>query len=739
MKNFIRFFALFREPANRPYQKPKPKKLAFDVFEDRSGPTDTFGMQAKAMGAGAILAPFLERAQPISAFQASILDVQNVIHAGPTQQLYTAESSAGGGSHMNIVESAKSGVDTKGQAATPSQSSPSQQQSKPSVSPLELNFDLFPLNRPRGGGGGGTAMPAPSAGSHSAEPAGTPFSPPPTQPGASSPLSPGRGVGGEVDFNYDNPFLPTKPAPSLSSASPAPTPSSGSTGTHSHLIQGPTPPPSGPPPGINSLNLYVVDVNNGLVLTPYVAEDSFSNWTEELHADVSCSNSAVAVTYAWDFTNAPDAGSTSGGTTYKATWTWNNFSGAVRSDSVKITVSGTGVSSVSQTIVFNVASTSSPAYVTNANRPSSSSTWPNVMPPDSLTGGQEFTGTGDYYGLGVYAGNVQTSHTLPTYHPSIPALSLTYDSEAAYPQPIFIVHHALSASQSVPATVNAQLTFNGMAGTNYSYTTSLLEPGDTMEIALQVDANTLATGRYSYSITIVDNYPTAITTTYSGSANLVSYKSSPFGQGWWLDGLEQITSVTGGVILNLGAGNTLWFANGVLVGTFVTPAGDSSTLSQSLIDSTYTRTLKDGTTIHFNSSGYQTSVVDPNANTFTYAYNGSNQLTQIKDFENQLTTLTYSSNVLNTIQDPDLRLTTFTAGSGRVTQIQDPDGALWTYSYDSTSGRINGLTNPDNAQTTFAYSSGRVSSVTLPIATDTESLTTLQTVGKRPTNPFLRV
>src|SRR5262249_48692486 len=156
-------------------------------------------------------------------------------------------------------------------------------------------------------------------------------------------------------------------------------------------------------------------------------------------------------------------------------------------------------------------------------------------------------------------------------------------------------------SQAVPPTVSAQLTFNSVAGQQFYYDTSQLNPGDIMEIALQGDATALNTGRYSYSIAVTANYGTPVTTTYTGSANILNYKNSVFGAGGSLMGLERIYSVTGGVILDLGGGTSLWFASSG--GSFTTPAGDFSTLVQNG-DSTYTRTLANGTTINFNSSGY---------------------------------------------------------------------------------------------------------------------------------------
>ena len=61
---------------------------------------------------------------------------------------------------------------------------------------------------------------------------------------------------------------------------------------------------------------------------------------------------------------------------------------------------------------------------------------------------------------------------------------------------------------------------------------------------------------------VVDHGTSLTTTTYSGTATVLNESSDTLGAGWSVAGLEQITSASGGVILNLGeGGSTLWFAS----------------------------------------------------------------------------------------------------------------------------------------------------------------------------------
>jgi YD repeat-containing protein len=229
----------------------------------------------------------------------------------------------------------------------------------------------------------------------------------------------------------------------------------------------------------------------------------------------------------------------------------------------------------------------------------------------------------------------------------------------------------------VPNNLTVQLTFNGSAGTSYMVqtsgsTTTNFMPGDTLQIGLQVNASSFSTGRYSYSFQVVDTNATPQTTTYSGSVDVLNYGSSPLGAGWAVAGLERIYPVTGGVILDLGDGQSLWFANGSSAGTFVRPPGDFSTLTQNTTTQVYTRTMPDGTQYVFNSSGYQTSLVDRNGNTTSYGYVGAG-LNTITDFNNQVTTLTYNpSNKVTLLTDPANRSATLSYdSSGRQTSYQD--------------------------------------------------------------------
>ena len=176
----------------------------------------------------------------------------------------------------------------------------------------------------------------------------------------------------------------------------------------------------------------------------------------------------------------------------------------------------------------------------------------------------------------------------------------------ANPLPIISVHHTLDPTQSVPTAVNATLTFNSVAGTTWYYNTSSFIPGDVQQIALQANAASLSTGRYSYSVQVVDQRSTNTTSPTPAPRRCSTSQPAPSATAGRSQGLEQVIPATdnSGVILSLGDnGESLWFAGN--------PGGRRQLYhpGRRLLDADQNehaatrRTLTDGTQITFDSSG----------------------------------------------------------------------------------------------------------------------------------------
>jgi hypothetical protein len=369
--------------------------------------------------------------------------------------------------------------------------------------------------------------------------------------------------------------------------------------------------------------VYVLDNNQGVTLFPGVLQQETTGGLVDLQAQVR--NTTVS-TYSWDTSNiANDATNISGASTYQLTFKWGNIYHA-HTDTISLTVTDT--SSHVETFVYDFAV---PAGFPGQGG-GSNATWPGSLAPDAELGRAPGFDS-DYASVDATSGALDTQIKLPTYNPNVPAVALTYDSLTADPRPIVLVEHTIDPAQTVPTKVSGQLTFNSTTGTAYYYDTSQFSKGDVQQIALQADATGLATDRYSYTATVVDYRASNTTTTLSGSAIVLNNSSSAIGDGWTVQGLERITTPTGGggVILDVGdGGRTLWFSGSPGVGqNYTSPAGDFSTLTKT--SSGYTRTLPDGTQITFDSSGYESATIDLNSLHVSFSYNGSHQLTSIQD------------------------------------------------------------------------------------------------------------
>ena len=127
----------------------------------------------------------------------------------------------------------------------------------------------------------------------------------------------------------------------------------------------------------------------------------------------------------------------------------------------------------------------------------------------------------------------------------------------------------------------------------------------------------------------------------------------------------------------------LTFLNEDLNDGFLTPPGDFSTLTQNPDDS-YTRRLKNGTTITFDAQGFQTSVTDRKGNTTTYQYDAQDRLDTIIDPANLETTFEYGGGThLSKITDPTGRDTLFEINAnGDLITITDPDLSARGFTYD---------------------------------------------------------
>jgi len=339
--------------------------------------------------------------------------------------------------------------------------------------------------------------------------------------------------------------------------------------------------------------VYVLDWNDGSVMMP--GADQYATFGKYVDLRAQVIGTTVS-SISWDTSQLSPINFSSATNTYRLTFAWSGSHPAAAQEPLTLTVTDINSHTETFTYEFWVPQGSGTAMCCG-----STASWPSSLPPDQVLAQAPAL---DSHNVSVDAtsGSLNTTLNLPSYNATVPAVALTYNSMAADPRPIVMLPHTLDPTKSVPSQVSGQITVKDTSGntkytgTTWYYNTSQFMAGDTQQIALQADMTGQSTGRYNYTVTVVDYRTTNTTTTITGTETVLNQSSSTFGDGWTLDGLEQITPASGGVILSLGeGGKNLWFSGnpGSGGGTYTDPKGEFSTLAKNA-NGTYTRTLNAG-------------------------------------------------------------------------------------------------------------------------------------------------
>ena len=260
--------------------------------------------------------------------------------------------------------------------------------------------------------------------------------------------------------------------------------------------------------------------------------------------------------------------------------------------------------------------------------------------------------------------------------------ALVYHSSQVAAQPIVQVQLDTPNNASLPSSISAQLTFDGVAAATVTYYTAGDSPGDVLTMALQSSTTITTTGRYSYSVDVTAG---SYSQTFTGSEFVVAEDASTLGAGWTFSGVDQLIpisasgSLPAGVLRVYGNGGYRFYTG---TSTFTSPAGDNGTLT--LSGGTYTYSTPDGQSWTFNSSGYMTQWTSADGQeTLQYSYDGSDRLSGITAIDGAVTTFSYSSGQV-VIETVNSRTTTLTLdGSNNLTEISTPDGGVQTMTYDA--------------------------------------------------------
>ena len=284
------------------------------------------------------------------------------------------------------------------------------------------------------------------------------------------------------------------------------------------------------------------------------------------------------------------------------------------------------------------------------------------------------------------------------------------------PHPIIAVDYRITPMSAVPTSIEATITFGGVVQDTVYYDTSGLSGADIIRMSFLVDASTLPTGHYDYTIDFVEHRTSGDTPSqYEGSYNIHNWVDSPFGNRRWLAELDLLAFHEDGVALMRGDGTSLWYANDGLEG-FEEAVGNFSTLT---IDENGWYTSRDpyGNASEFDECGRLRRRYDSNGNSTYYAYYDveqdeiPNQIAFITDSFGRTREFFYNEEgLVSSVRDFAGRETLFAYDGNRLETITrpDPDGSgplsapVTTFGY-TTEGWLESVTDPENHTATIDY------------------------------------
>ncbi len=295
------------------------------------------------------------------------------------------------------------------------------------------------------------------------------------------------------------------------------------------------------------------------------------------------------------------------------------------------------------------------------------------------------------------------------------------------PHPIVGVNEAIPQLSGANAgklaySADVTLTFGGIALPKQYYSKSTgLTQGTLLRFAQEVgDADTLVTGTYLWSMTVNYHFDGGFTdtVTYRGEQSVVNRINSPYGNRWWISGLDQLTVQPGsatqpaGVTFVSGGGQAAFFAQGP-GNTFTTPHGYYTTLVHN-VDGTYTLTDPQRNQKLFSAAGQLQTETDPDGNVAHYHY-GASGVESIDDAYGQSISFGYTGGKLSSATDTLGHITNVVIDSnGTLTSVVTPPPATGiapvttSMTYDPTSKLISGVTQASAAttiQTSYHFNS----------------------------------
>lgn len=156
----------------------------------------------------------------------------------------------------------------------------------------------------------------------------------------------------------------------------------------------------------------------------------------------------------------------------------------------------------------------------------------------------------------LLSGALRTSHAIPSYWSmgQEQAVKLAYASDTAAPALVADAQVTIPIQSTIPQRLSTRLILGGAdVGGYYTDTNGLNENVDeVLHLALQRSAENLLTGAHPYVLRVTNHFlGSDVSTDLASKAVVVNNSQSPYGAGWYPEGLESIVVQDDGSVLLL--------------------------------------------------------------------------------------------------------------------------------------------------------------------------------------------
>jgi RHS repeat-associated protein len=239
-------------------------------------------------------------------------------------------------------------------------------------------------------------------------------------------------------------------------------------------------------------------------------------------------------------------------------------------------------------------------------------------------------------------GALRIVHPLPAVRTlgmaRVPTLLYSSDQVQAPMLPINVI---LADTATIPTRIKVQVTRTWMGGAQdidtISFAGSEWSSSRRRRITIPVvGALSHNSGFVHYAVEVRGSYSSGspVLGTASGNLAFVNRTNSPFGGGWWLAGLEQITAQSDSVFWVGGDGSTRLYINRhTLAGTDTVYLADAFTAPDTLLhraDGLFQRQAGNGLVVEFDALGYHHRTVNRHGYITTFNYDANHHLSSIQ-------------------------------------------------------------------------------------------------------------